>query len=305
MILNLIVAMNRSLGQKKWWIARAKLIGLALSNTTIALPTDYTLAISVNKIRRTYVLHDVSSANPKPLVILLHGWTSNGREILSQTEFGTLADREGFVVAAPDGMNGGWNAGFVDLSGKKLDDVQFISDVIEDVARRVKIDPTRIYVVGHSNGAMLAHTVGANLVNKVSAIAAVAGTTGVIGSKGVVRMKAPTGAVNVLMIHSKRDPMVAYDSTSQAMLKGISEPKSAQQWANWLHCDQLKHETIPNVATVDVFKNQAVEVRLVSLNNGFHEWPGGVGHGRRETKSSFDATSYIWNWLRSKSKPSQ
>lgn len=52
-----------------------------------------------------------------------------------------------------------WNAGH--CCGRPpslgLDDVGLLAAVLDDVARRVEIDATRIYVVRESNGAMLAY----------------------------------------------------------------------------------------------------------------------------------------------------
>lgn len=277
-------------------------LGFALVGPASA---DVRYRILYRGVARTYVLHDVSSGRPKPLLLLLHGWTSNGSEILAQTGFGSLADQEGFAIVAPEGLNGGWNAGFVDLSGKKQDDVGFIQAVIETVSRQTSIDARRIYVVGHSNGGMLAHSVGAALSNKFAAIACVSATTGIFGSKGLVEMKPPTGCTNVLIIHSKRDPMVGYDRSSQALLKGQAAAVSAAKWAAWMDCGSSVRTSLGDIGTVDTFAGKKCEVRFVTLFNGFHEWPGGTGHGHRETKSGFQATRYIWDWLRTKSHPTQ
>ncbi len=36
-----------------------------------------------------------------------------------------------------------------------VDDVAYISSAVSELARRYKIDPTRVYALGHSNGAMM------------------------------------------------------------------------------------------------------------------------------------------------------
>lgn len=47
-------------------------------------------------------------SKPRPLVVLLHGFSWNGREVDEKTGFGALSAQEGFILACPDGLNGGW-----------------------------------------------------------------------------------------------------------------------------------------------------------------------------------------------------
>src|SRR4051812_39297962 len=59
---------------------------------------------------RTYELHvPASLSEPAPLVIALHGRGDDGSGMEALTHFDDLADREGFVVAYPDGLNNEWN----------------------------------------------------------------------------------------------------------------------------------------------------------------------------------------------------
>ena len=69
-----------------------------------------------------------------------------------------LADREGFVVVYPQGigllgMFRHWNSGHCCGKARKtgIDDVAFVLSVVDDVASKLRIDRTRLYVTGFSN----------------------------------------------------------------------------------------------------------------------------------------------------------
>ena len=86
--------------------------------------------------------------------------------------FSALADREKFLVLYPDGMGlfgylQHWNAGH--CCGKaakdKVDDVGFIAAAIEDVCDHLRVDRSRIYMLGFSNGGMMAYRFAAEKTN--------------------------------------------------------------------------------------------------------------------------------------------
>lgn len=95
---------------------------------------------------RTYHAMGATSGEPRPAIILLHGFERNGRAMLDMWQL--LAEREGFVLLAPDAVNGEWALSDGDA---------FIRDILlPDAQKRYAIDPAKIYVSGHSAGGKLA-----------------------------------------------------------------------------------------------------------------------------------------------------
>ncbi|MGZ3276508.1 MAG: alpha/beta hydrolase family esterase [Caulobacteraceae bacterium] len=112
----------------------------------------------------------------RALVLVLHGGLGNaariaGRQGGVQSESAMNLDAEaeanGFVVAYLSGtpvtrLMGprflGWNAGGgccgVSAQGG-VDDVAYIAGVVDELARRYGVDRSRVYGLGHSNGAMM------------------------------------------------------------------------------------------------------------------------------------------------------
>lgn len=106
------------------------------------------------------------------LVVVLHGGLGNAQRIesgLSENglNMDTVADKDHFIVAYLNGtpvtrrMGAnmlGWNAGggcCGQSAARNIDDVRYIQGAVEYIAGRYGIDRSRIYGLGHSNGAMM------------------------------------------------------------------------------------------------------------------------------------------------------
>ena len=108
----------------------------------------------------------------RALVIVLHGGLGNAERIESRmNEAGmnldVLSDKNGFLVAYLNGtpvtrMIGarvfGWNAGACCgmSAADKIDDVGYIAGAVNELLSRFHIPRDRAFVIGHSNGAMMA-----------------------------------------------------------------------------------------------------------------------------------------------------
>jgi Esterase PHB depolymerase len=98
--------------------------------------------------------------NATPLVIMLHGYSASGVVHESYFQFGAVADEQTFLYAYPDGTfdplnNRFWNAddACCDFFASAIDDVAYVNAMIDDISTKYNVDPKRIFVVGHSNGA--------------------------------------------------------------------------------------------------------------------------------------------------------
>ena len=281
-------------------------ITLALLKASVKAPGRYVESIGVDGQERTFVVRipkAASSGKPLPLVVVLHGWTATGAAAELYTRMGAKSDQAGFVAVFPDGTGPkgrlGWNAGFLDLSGQGHDDAEFVSRLIDHVEAETPIDRRRVFVCGHSNGAFLSHLVAAKLGSKVRAIGAVAGTIGLDGVKPPRIIPKPASPVSVLIIHGMKDPLVAYDHASRAILQSVPALECAAWWAK--QDGARGPRAVRNDATMDVREwwggKSGTIVRLVSLKHGVHDWPGGRGIRGSETASGADAADMIWDFF--------
>ncbi|WP_238560113.1 alpha/beta hydrolase family esterase [Sphingomonas sp. Mn802worker] len=121
-----------------------------------------------------------------PLVILLHGSTGTGAQMLRDSGLAATADRHGFVVVAPDGgIAAGhgfvWNIpGVQTVTGAMppadaRDDVTYLTRLIDRLAATGCVDPARVYATGLSGGGRMASWLGCIAARRFAAIAPVVG----------------------------------------------------------------------------------------------------------------------------------
>ena len=152
------------------------------------------------------------SRHPIPLVVLLHGYTSNGAAQAAYFGLVAEADKAGFLLAYPDGTrdrfgNRFWNAtdACCDFFRSGVDDVAYLDAVIGEISAKYPVDPARVFVVGHSNGAFMAHRYACDRAAKVAAIVTLAGMQW--------KDQSHCGAgspVSVLHVHGRNDMTVYY-----------------------------------------------------------------------------------------------
>lgn len=260
-------------------------------------PGRYSETISVGSLTRNYILivpKAYDASRRLPMVVLLHGWMGNASRILAMTRLEAKAEKEGFIVVAPEALGEpkGWNVGYLDLSGMNHpDDAGFVSSVIDQAEKEVGVDEDRLYVMGHSNGAMLAHLVGSKLAGRLAAIGAVAGT---IGMPGKDTIPAPASPVSAILLHGQADGMVAYDTKHPALLNTIGAPLAAKWWAekDGISGDPVRTNLSPEEILDTYSGANGVEVQLVTYPKGTHDWPS-------------DATDLIWAFFIRHSRSSQ
>lgn len=178
------------------------------------LAVDQVVAIRFGGLQRRYRLHVPAAGTtaPRPVMLALHGGGGTAEQFEQENGLDEVADREGFITIHPDGTGPRrnrlftWNAGDACCGWAHehdVDDVGFLAAVLRDADARVAIDPTRVYVTGHSNGAMMAYRFAAERADLVAAVIAVSGAMDLTAF-------APSGPVPVLDIHSLDDPRAPY-----------------------------------------------------------------------------------------------
>jgi polyhydroxybutyrate depolymerase len=283
-----------------------------------------------NNLVRTFNIHIPQSYNESvhlPLLIALHGRGGNGESMLLVTRkgFNRLADKENFFVAYPDGIGLNWNDGRMDEEAndrahkENIDDVGFISSLIDSMIKDYHIDPRRIYVTGISNGAIMAYRLACELSHKIAAIAPVDGN---IPNLLIVECK-PEMPVSVLAINNKNDPLVPFEGGDiqsgirrLKLGKVLSVNESIGFWINHNNCSTLPVVTeMPDADQKDGTKvmryeyinnTDGTEVILYSIDGGGHTWPGGFQYlpvwiiGR--TCRDIDANEIIWSFFKKHSR---
>lgn len=173
---------------------------------------------------RTFVLYAPSSLDPKrpaPLLIVPHGYTMSGQGMYDITGYHKLADRDGFMVAYPDGQAmypwyvgtavcgmGAYASAYTDI------DQAFMDEIIKLVDADQCIDKNHIFMSGFSMGGYFSNHNGC--INPV--IRAIGPHSG--GSHDLstcTNQHRP-----VILFHFKTDTLIAYSWGQEARDRWIA-----------------------------------------------------------------------------------
>src|SRR5690242_9469231 len=193
-------------------------------------------SLQVNGEPRRYFLYIPSSWHrdrPAALVLVFHGGGGRASGIAPHTGFSRLADREGFVVAYPEGLAGRWNDGR-GLAAATHDDVGFVRVLVDSLEAELGVDPRRVYATGISNGAMFSYRLACDLPGTFAAVAPVAGAMPAALADGC----AHTAPVSVLAFQGTADPLMPYGGGGVAPRRGQVLPaeRSIAFWATVAGC---------------------------------------------------------------------
>ncbi len=94
-----------------------------------------------------YVPSTTKTSLPVPLIVMLHG---SGRVGMSLVEkWKDLAKKENFIIAGPDSSD-------TRVWGMPQDGPDYLRDLVEELKAKYPINPRRVYLFGHSGGAIFA-----------------------------------------------------------------------------------------------------------------------------------------------------
>jgi polyhydroxybutyrate depolymerase len=293
--------------------------------TAVASRSDVEIELTHGGRRRSYVLHVPArrGGSALPVLIAFHGGGGNAPGFRDYAGLNAVADREGFIVVYPSGtgvlrsvlltFNAGNNCcGPAQRQG--VDDVGFAMAVVDDVARREKIDRSRVYATGHSNGAIMAYRLAAERADAIAAIAPVA------GAMSLDRF-APSRPVAVLHIHSVDDPRALYEGGTGPPFPGtdnrVQHAPVQVALDSWIR--QNGCQAKPAAAEVRRGREGSAEAthtatRLVytpcstgaevvhwKLTVAGHGWPGGNSPAREQLSgprtSVINAAEEIWAFV--------
>ena len=281
----------------------------------ITQPGDYRLTLTHDGQSRAYLLHvpkRYQPSQPTALLVALHGGGGNMDFQADDSKYGliTTSEREGFVVAFPNGYSrfpGGklatWNAGNCCGAARdqQVDDVGFIRQMVSRIRSQLQIDPQRVYATGMSNGGMMSYRLACEASDVFRAIAVVAGTDN-------TRVCQPSKPVAVLHIHAKNDDHVLFNGgAGPAAIKGAAEtdhrsvPDTVTKWTHLDACSLPPKRVLDRPgASCESYAPCAggSAVQLCVTDTGAHSWPGGhKTRGGEQPSQALSANQVMWDFF--------
>ena len=276
-------------------------------------PGDHVRTLTVDGKSRSYLVHvppGYDTAKSAPVVLVFHGAMTNGPMMVKFCGLNKTADSAGFVAVYPNGVGLGssilfFNAGGVARPmGQSTNDVKFVAELLDDLAKVMNVDALRVYATGMSNGGMMCYRLAAELSDRIAAIAPVSGTQAVEECN-------PKRPVPVIHFHGTDDTIVPFGGPNQRTPKSLkfkSVDDTTKLWARLDGCpaeptitdlpDTAKDLTSVKKMVYGPGKDGA-EVVLFVIKGGGHTWPGQTPPVKFLGKSTknISANDLIWDFF--------
>lgn len=270
------------------------LLGLAVAARADVAPGDYVRTLTFGGLERNYRLHvppSYDGSRDVPLVVNIHGFTSNAFQQEGISQIVPISDAAGFIVVHPNGIDNAWNAGLC-CGNADVDDVAFLRTVVADVGGQARIDPARIYATGLSNGGAMSQRLACEADDLFAATAPMAFPI----PFDPVTLCQPSRPVAVMTGMGLTDVLVNYD--------GGLFPSAAETLARWKEINgctgaqpdvtqaygQSRCETYTQCTA-------GVEARLCSIDAESFGGSPFDGHILYANHHEIDLTQVIWDFV--------
>lgn len=268
----------------RWWMR----IGVLVAALAVA-PAAFADTIDVNGVKRSYTVQ-LPAKRPAPLVVVLHGKTQRGADMITRTAWPQIAKREGLVVIFPDGLNHAW-ADARTKAGPELrgpppgtDDVAFVAKLVGKLVADGTADAKRVYVTGVSNGGAMVMTL---VCARADLFAAGASVIMNLTDEAAVTCH-PSQPLPMLIMNGTADPLIPYEGgrgSSYFAADGFrSTEKTVAFWRELNGCDADDADItdMPDKAPADQSTVTRItsrcprghDVVLYRVNHGGHRMPG-------------------------------
>ena len=205
--------------------------------------TDQHTSVSIGPSGRETTLrmpgnHDYN--RPLPLVISLHGYSNSGAFNAAYMHHIDSIHENEHLLIYPDGTMNWlgmryWNAtdACCNLFDYGVDDVDYLTSLINEAVQNYGADPDGVIVTGLSNGGFMSHRMACDVGNSIRAIVALNGVTWNDFSNCI-----DNGRPDILHVHSTDDGVIFYNGGTVAL--GGEYPSATETvgyWADRSGCD--------------------------------------------------------------------
>jgi polyhydroxybutyrate depolymerase len=283
--------------------AAAQVLSAAAVPVATPVPGDSERAVTVDGLRRTYLLHvpaGLAEGSPTPLVFVFHGLFADGSFARQASDFNSVADAKGFLVVYPNGsgpntealaFNAGQCCGLA--IRQNVDEAGFVRAILSDLGTVAHIDPARIYSTGWDNGAFLTYRLACEMAGTFAAVAPVSGTWDYSPCR-------PEQPVSLLHLHGMKDLKIPFEGgglipgTSNQVFSPAREVVA--KWAERNGCSDDAQAEEDGLVTRTVYAGcpAGIDVEIYALAGIPHGWP---------STYAYPASEAIWNFFAAHPKP--
>jgi polyhydroxybutyrate depolymerase len=255
---------------------------------------DPVLAVGAN--RRGYRVHVPAGYRPDrpvPAVLLFHGNGGAAADLDADSGLSELADRRGFLAVYPQGLSVGAGNSFWAGSGRVdlgVDDLRYTADLLDDLQRRLCVDPARVHAGGFSAGGSVTAWLACELAGRVAAVAAVSGAY--FAEPGECR---PPRPVPVLAVHGTNDEVIPYGGIRATVPWPLELPSLPAWLGGWAARDSCAGDP-----AVFLDSSEVTGVRWSGCRGGtevVHYRINGGGHDAPRTLAGRSLVEVLWDFF--------
>lgn len=252
-------------------------------------------------IERRYLLHlppQYDGTTRLPVVFDFHGHGSSAAAQLVYSGIVPVADREGFVVVAPEGQGRPQHFTLLGATETEADDVAFTIALLDELEGRLCLDASRVYATGMSNGGALSSVLACRAADRFAATGAVAALIYVPECDDTDRV------ASFVAMMGTADPVVPFaggrvNCCGNPVIPAA--PDTVASFARHHGCDpEPSTEAIGDDVELQRFEgcDDGASVEFYVIEDGGHTWPGSPldlsSRGLGNTTASLDATETLW-----------
>lgn len=202
-----------------------------------------------------------------PMIIVLHGMGSSG-EAMRSRGFDLEAGKRGYFIVYPDGKNGGWSS---------LNDNAFFEVIISEMYEQYAIDRNKVFMSGHSLGAIQCYESALLLGKKIAGIAAVSGTMSaesaqLLYTTGPSRKGIEPVPVCIMHIHSLDDDVIPIEGKHLWNIYSVDETLAFWKKINGCNESAKAYPASPAIDAL-IWRGAHADCVLLLRKRGGHAWP--------------------------------
>lgn len=254
----------------------------------------------------TAVSPSSATPSPRPLVLDFAGLGESATVQAAMSQFGTLGQTQGFVVAFPEATGDPVRWDMTSLVSTNPD-LAFVTAMLDQVEATQCIDTSRVYASGFSDGAYMASALACSLSDRITAIGAVSGLQ-------LPNRCSTVRPVPIITFHGTADPILPFGggagTANLTQLLDDTEatptpiPTVVRDWATRDGCATRSVDTV--VANQVILHNYrcpaGIDVLFYTIVGGGHSWPGSLSSAAESatdgsTTFQINATSLMWSFF--------
>lgn len=273
----------------------------------------HTESLNSGGIERKYMYYIPSGIQPGdkvPVVFFLHGMGASAQIAVNVLgpQFHARAERDKAIVVYPEATSKHWNdklGGSYPLTDN-VNDVAYISSLIDLFIRDFNVDNARVYISGSSNGGMMTYRLSVDIPEKIRAIAPFISAM----SPQVAQQFAKAKPIPIIITSGTADTIIRWDGGPVKVTRTpelLSADKNVEYWKQRngvkrkAKMTRLADVEPGDKSTVEVYHYKGKnDVILYKIINGMHQHPTLRENGKplvNGKNMDYNSFETVWDFM--------